>query len=86
MSGLSEIESSPINVSSQQPDCTSDSSGGSDEGNDVSDPGGGDHDGSDPGGGSQSSGPLPAGEQQPLLNARKRKGKRQRFGDKVPPL
>eukprot|EP00961_Rhodomonas_salina_P179355 2420035-Rhodomonas_salina.1 len=99
MSGLPEIESSPINVSSQQPDGTSDRCGGSNEGNGVSDPGGGDNDdisapgggdsdGSDPGGGSQSSGPLPAGERQPFptSNARKHKGKRQRFGDKVPPL
>eukprot|EP00961_Rhodomonas_salina_P056637 760748-Rhodomonas_salina.1 len=97
MSGLPEIESSPINVSSPQPDDTSDCGRGSNKGNGVSDPGGGDNDdisapgggdrdGSDSGGGSLSSGPLPAGELQPFPNARKHKGKRQRFGDKVPPL
>eukprot|EP00961_Rhodomonas_salina_P117242 1578170-Rhodomonas_salina.1 len=74
MLALPHIESSPINIA------TADN---------ASEPGGGsviDDDVSDPGGGSPEARNSSAGEEQLFPKSCKRKGKRQRFGDKVPPL
>eukprot|EP00961_Rhodomonas_salina_P168476 2270908-Rhodomonas_salina.1 len=74
MLGLPHIESLPINIAPA--------------GN-ASEPGGGsviDNDVSDPGGGSPEAGNSSAGDEQPFPKSCKHKGKRQRSGDKVPPL